>query len=205
MKTAYAASSQIQKAWDLFGLLMRRDLCTGEHSLHVACMAKKMSSYVCGHFGEEKLFISGLLHDIGKIEFPDYLFGDHIVSEEEDYRIIKKHPLYSKKILSGCGFDNDIVRVAYEHHERFNGSGYPSGLKENQISFESRIIAILDSFSAIIKGRPYKEGIKDIDLALSILTEEPGQYDDSLLEIFKNNVVSIIDIKKEEKESLKWI
>lgn len=205
METIYRATSQIQKAWNLYRLLERRDFQTGEHSYHVACMARNMSSYVRGHFGKEKLFIAGLLHDIGKIEFPDYLFENYKISTEEDYKIIRKHPVYSMKILEGCGFDKDIVQVAYTHHERCNGKGYPQGLKENKISIESRMIAILDSFSAITKERPYKKGVDDVNEALYILMKYPDQYDLDTLSIFRNNITSIMNNGIYINEKNNWL
>lgn len=202
MKKTCQESRQMQQAWNLFRLLAKRDNYTGKHSLHVAYMALNMSRYIEGHFGKEKLFISGLLHDIGKIEFPNYLFDNYIVNSKEDYNVIKKHPYYSKKILDGCGFDKEIVQVAYTHHERCNGSGYPLGLKEKEISIESQMIAILDSFSAVSKDRPYKKGVHNSELALTKLMENPEQYNKELLSIFEENITSITNINHYEQKNV---
>ena len=192
----------MQQAWNLFRHLAKRDNYTGKHSLHVAYMALNISKFIKGHFGKEKLFIAGLLHDVGKIKFPDYLFENYIVNSKEDYNVIKKHPYYSKKILDGCGFDKEIVQVAYTHHERCNGSGYPLGLSETEISIESKMIAILDSFSAISKDRPYKKGVHSNELALTKLMENPEQYNIELLKIFEENITSITNINHYEQKNV---
>jgi len=151
--------SKTAKAFKLFEILGNRDLLTAQHSLNVACITKVLvAHYIKTELGKEKAFIAGLLHDIGKVKMPDYVFSNYVIDDQEEKNIIMEHPAYSKAIIERLDFDQDIINAVFQHHERFDGSGYPSGLKEFQISPAARLLGIVDSFSAIQEDRPYRKG-----------------------------------------------
>lgn len=176
------------KAFELFELLKSKDLLTAEHSLNVACLTKIfVRDFMRTEMDCNKAFIAGLLHDIGKVLLPDYVFENHVITTEEERNVIKQHPLYTKLILENKGFDNDIIKVAYLHHERADGSGYPSGLKVYEITPTTRILSIVDSFSAIMEDRPYREG-QTLKKAVEILLDEKNLFDVSMLSCFIKNI-----------------
>jgi HD-GYP domain-containing protein (c-di-GMP phosphodiesterase class II) len=135
--------------------------------------------------------IAGLLHDIGKIILPDYVFEDHIITSEDEKDVIRQHPGYTKVILENKGFDPDIINAAYLHHERVDGSGYPSGLKAYEIPPTAKILSIVDSFSAITEDRPYREG-QSLKRAVEILLDEKELFDVSMLSSFIKNINQVV-------------
>lgn len=191
-------ASQMSKAFGLYDILKWRDSLTAEHSLNVACLTKILvCDYINADMGKDKAFIAGLLHDIGKIKMPDFVFRNYVLSSQEDKDIIRQHPIYTKAILENTGFDNEIITTAYQHHERFDGSGYPSGIKENDITPTARILSIVDSFSAITEDRPYREG-QPIKRAVEILLEEKELFDVSMLTAFIKNINQVVHAAGQE-------
>lgn len=194
--------SQIEKAWGLFKVLINRDYLTGIHSLNVACIAKVFSTYVEMKTRREKIFIAGLLHDVGKLKMPEFIFQDYVLQTDADRKMIQLHPEYSKVILEEMSFDQDIIRAAYEHHERFNGQGYPRRLPEDQISIAGKILAIADSFCAAKEDRPYRKGA-----SMNTIIEEfritEDLYDPQLLKTFLHYLKPILNHANIEVEYYK--
>lgn len=187
-----ALKKQELTAFGLFDLLKCKDLLTAEHSLNVACMTKILvRDFMRAEMGYNKAFIAGLLHDIGKVILPDYVFEDHVITTDEEMNVIKQHPVYTKLILENKGFDPDIIKAAYLHHERVDGSGYPSGLKAYDITPAARVLGIVDSFSAIIEDRPYREG-QSLKRAVEILLDEKELFDVDVLSCFIKNINKVV-------------
>lgn len=131
-----------------------------------------------------RLEMSALLHDIGKIGIPDRILQKHEKLSGEDYVIIKRHPEIGAKILKSIGAFNGMVPPVYYHHERYDGHGYPQGLRGGQIPLAARIIAIADSFDAMTSGRSYRNALS-FDLALAELEASRGiQLDPQLTDAF---------------------
>ncbi|PLW84190.1 hypothetical protein CWI75_02260 [Kineobactrum sediminis] len=105
------------------------------------------------------LRIAGLLHDIGKIAVPAEILVKPGRLSGTEYALVKEHPEYGYSILKDVTFPWPVARVAREHHERMNGSGYPQGLKGEQISLEARIIAVADVIESMASHRPYRAGL----------------------------------------------
>lgn len=121
---------------------------------------------------------AGILHDIGKIGISDTVLHKRSKLTDEEWAIIKKHPQRGAEILEPLKFlvrERDIV---CHHHERVDGTGYPDGLKEDQISIESRIVAVADTFDAMNSERPYRKPLPE-DVVLSELTNASGTQLDS--------------------------
>lgn len=114
----------------------------------------------------ENLYIAGLLHDIGKIGVPEAILCKQDKLTEEEYEIMKTHTTRGAEILSALtGFEEVINGVKY-HHERYDGSGYPEGLKGEGIPIVAAIIAVADTFDAITTDRSYRKGMgKDVAIA----------------------------------------
>jgi HD-GYP domain-containing protein (c-di-GMP phosphodiesterase class II) len=130
------------------------------------------------------LYWSGLLHDIGKI-----LVSPDIVNKPgrltiQEYEAIKKHPVYGYEVLNKSDQLKDVALYIKHHHERWDGNGYPNGLKEEEIPLISRIIAIADSWDAMRTDRSYRKGLSTSQ-AIKEMKENSGkQFDPEILEVF---------------------
>lgn len=203
MNSSQVCSDLETKAFYLFDVLKKRDYLTAEHSLNVACIAKiAAASYIKVDLTSDKVFTAALLHDIGKIKMPDYIFKNHIISGPEERRIIMQHPVYTKTILENMDFDTDIIEAASQHHERVDGSGYPSGLKRTEISQTAKLLGIIDSFSAIMENRPYRKG-KSLIIAIETLLKAKALYEANMLSKFIKNVNTIVSAADRELISFK--
>ncbi|MBU0994624.1 MAG: HD domain-containing protein [Proteobacteria bacterium] len=140
-----------------------------------------------------KLFgLMGLMHDVGKVEIPDYLLQAPRKLTSEEFDKIKKHPAASMKMLRDDNFSEEIQRVALEHHERIDGSGYPFGKRGGELSGPSKVLAIIDIFEALTTWRPYKESYPPIE-ALKIIKEEvdAGKLDRDIFEKFAYSIIGM--------------
>lgn len=111
----------------------------------------------------ERLKIIGLLHDIGKLNIPNDILKKPGKLTDEEFEVMKSHPVYSVELLKRAGFTNEeVLRSIKAHHERIDGTGYPRSLKGNQIPLFAKIVSIADSFEAMTSDRCYRKG-KDLD------------------------------------------
>ena len=151
-----------------------RDPYTVGHESRVADLSVKIAEKLGkDDFFIQGIYISALLHDIGKISVPvDILTKPgHIVDEERN--LIKTHARVGYEILSNIEFPWPVANVAHQHHERLDGSGYPLGLKGGQIILEAQIVAVADVAEAVMNDRPYRKG-QGVDKALEIIAIESG-------------------------------
>ncbi len=124
--------------------------------------------YICVELGRlmnlsneelETLEYASLLHDLGKIGTNEMILNKPGPLTEAECEHIKEHPVVGEKILQGIELMEDVARIIGAHHENYDGTGYPRGLKENEIPLESRIIAVADLFDAMRFDRPYRTGL----------------------------------------------
>jgi HD-GYP domain-containing protein (c-di-GMP phosphodiesterase class II) len=106
----------------------------------------------------EKIRLSALLHDIGKIGIDESILRKKGLLSLEERKEIEKHPVVGKKILDPLSSLQDIIPGVEEHHERFDGKGYPKGISGEGISMLGRIIAVADTLDAMTSDRPYRKG-----------------------------------------------
>lgn len=107
----------------------------------------------------QRLQLAAQIHDIGKIGVHDYVLNKTEKLTTDEWEEIKSHPLKGAQILEPLSFLNDIVDAIKQHHEKFNGTGYPSGLKGEAICMEARIIAVADTYDAMTSDRPYRKAL----------------------------------------------
>ena len=137
--------------------------------------SSKMSLYEVG--------LSGLTHDIGKLKIQKELLSKKGLSESEIYEI-QKHPIYSKEILMASGIDNrNIINGVLEHHESSNGSGYPFGKMEEDISAYGKILIIANRFDSLTRNRPYRIKLSASD-ALNLMGQNSELYNTAFLREF---------------------
>jgi HD-GYP domain-containing protein (c-di-GMP phosphodiesterase class II) len=131
----------------------------------------------------ENLRISSLLHDIGKIGVPEAILNKNGQLEEWERKEINKHPIIGANILNKIDeFYEPIVGVKY-HHERYDGTGYPEGLKEDMIPLVARIIAVADTFDAMTTDRPYRKGLSKDEAIRVIEKESSKQFDPAVVSV----------------------
>ncbi|MDR4969197.1 MAG: diguanylate cyclase, partial [Acholeplasmataceae bacterium] len=187
----YDGSSMTQNTIDvMMATLFEKSPREMNHSKRVSSMswhiAKKLN--ISSSF-EEKVRISGLLHDIGKISIDDDILNKKSELTEEEWVIMKKHPETGYQILSAVSEYDDIAKIVLFHHERYDGRGYPNGLYRDEIPIESRIIAVADSFDAMTRDRTYRKTLTTEE-ATSILQKEKGnQFDPKIVDIFLKQVL----------------
>ena len=132
----------------------------------------------------ETLFRGGLLHDIGKIGIPLAILDKPAKLTDEEYAKIKDHPAIGAKILEPIKAYADIIPMVIQHHERFDGKGYPGGLAGQAIDINARILAVADVYDALISSRPYRQGWIE-DKVITLLKNEAGhQFDPDVVEAF---------------------
>jgi putative nucleotidyltransferase with HDIG domain len=131
------------------------------------------------------LEFGSLLHDIGKIGVPDAILRKPAKLSESEWVKMREHPLHGQKILRGIEFLEGAARVVAQHHERWDGSGYPAGLKGEEIDINARIFAVADAFDAMTSDRVYRKG-RGYDEALAELDEHAGrQFDPAVVASFR--------------------
>lgn len=141
-------------------LLDLKDLNTGVHSTRLAEWAVRIGRDLgLDERALQDLEIAAILHDIGKIGTPDHILKKPARLTDEERAIIQKHPEYGWAVLRVVpGFER-VSQFVLHHHEAFDGSGYPAGLRGDEIPLGSRIVTLLDSFDAMISSRPYRSGL----------------------------------------------
>ena len=142
-----------------------------------------------------------LLHDAGKIQLPSKLLKKEKPLTDEEFKLIMKHPRKGVELIKNMDLLKPAIPIILHHHERYDGKGYPSKLKREQIPMGSRILAVLDAFDAMYFGRPYrkKRPLKEIEKELK--KEKGKQFDPKVIDAFLK-VLHRKDIKKHLKNSL---
>jgi len=176
--------------------LQLKDDYTFGHSLRVAFYSLALGKEV--GLSETELYeleVAALFHDIGKIGVPDHILNKPARLEENEFLKMKKHPEQSAEILEGFKPFEKVAMFAKHHHERFDGRGYPDGMKGEDIPYFSRIILIADTFDAMTSTRPYRKGLP-YKVAFDELNEFAGtQFDPDLVKSF------VSAMTKEEKKN----
>lgn len=127
--------------------------------------------------------MAGLLHDVGKAAIPLAILNKPGKLTDEEFEVMKHHPVAGAEILRLSGAGEDLQDVALHHHEKINGGGYPHGLRANAISLLSRMAAICDVYDAVTSDRPYKAGWNPAS-AMHQMASWPGHFDRKLLYAF---------------------
>ena len=197
----------IQTVTTIAHSLGARDTYTEGHGLRVSQYALRLALRQ-GLFSEEieHIRIGGLLHDIGKIGFSDSVFSNIYLQPTQDIeKEIRNHPEIGMNILKGLDFLEPVLDYVLYHHEREDGSGYPSGLKGDQIPLGAKIIAIADCFDALTSDRSYQKA-GSLEDAIGILIKLRDKalckelVDDFIAEIRENG---IIDFPKKKNKGTK--
>jgi HD-GYP domain-containing protein (c-di-GMP phosphodiesterase class II) len=166
-------------------LLSVHDSYTKNHSNGVAQRAKRLAEYM--RLSEElitKTYYAGLVHDIGKVLILKDILNKERRLTDSEFELVKKHPEYGANALSQIDKLGDISEAVRYHHERYDGRGYPEGLKGEKIPILSRILSVCDSYDAMINDRPYRKRIKKDEALAEIAACAGSQYDPQIAGLF---------------------
>jgi diguanylate cyclase (GGDEF)-like protein/putative nucleotidyltransferase with HDIG domain len=182
---------QLEKEKELIDEVLRslvrgieiRDSYTRGHSERVAFYSKRIAQEMGLSEGEvEKIYTAALLHDIGKIGIPDSILLKPGKLSDKEYEIIKLHPILSYELLKHLDFIKGVVDGVKYHHERWDGSGYPEGLRGEEIPLSARIIAVADSFDAMTSHRIYRKAMSKKEALREIKRLSGRAYDPKVVE-----------------------
>lgn len=162
-----------------------RDPYTKQHSTRVSSYAMSIARAIgCSQEEVDELNVSANLHDIGKIGIPDNILLKPGRLTDEEYEVIKKHPVIGSNIIGHFNMWSLEEKIIRHHHERWDGKGYPDNMKEKEIPFLSRILSVSDVYDAVNSDRSYRKKMPE-DVALKIIIENAAtQFDPEIVDVF---------------------
>lgn len=164
-----------------------KDLYTADHSENVKNISLSIAQALdLPDLHKKEIMIAASLHDIGKVGISDIIINKAGQLTENEYDTIKTHPAVGEKILSSINSFKNIKVIVRHHHERFDGKGYPDGLKGKEIPLEARIIALADSYDAMATDRSYRKAMDKKDIVAEIKRCSGTQFDPEIVDVFLN-------------------
>ena len=173
------------KGWSL--ALELRDNETQGHSQRVTEMTLRLARTIGINHGELIHIRRGaLLHDIGKMGIPDSILHKPGPLTEEEWKIMRQHPVYAYELLSPIAYLHPTLDIPYNHHEKWDGTGYSRGLKGEQIPLAARIFAVVDVWDALRSSRPYRDAWPEEKVRVYIRKQAGAHFDPQIVDIFLN-------------------
>ncbi|MBR4749615.1 MAG: HD domain-containing protein [Abditibacteriota bacterium] len=199
----------------------QRDQCTGDHVQKTAAYAelimeelqrRNMYTDVITEEFKKNVTLTAALHDVGKIKVPDRILNKPGKLTDEEFADMKRHAVYGGRIIRKAirligdadsgGYFADASNLARYHHEKWNGMGYPEGLKGEEIPLAARIMAVADVFDALVSERPYKKGFS-FEKAMSIIEEGSGShFDPTIATVFLEAGDKVREIMTRQEKKL---
>lgn len=174
-------SDEIKKIAEMNKLVQEKDTYTHDHEIRLSNYSYRIGEKLNLPKGQiDMLHYASSFHDIGKINVPDEILNKPGKLTFEEFECVKKHSADGADIVSAT-FIKDAAKAILEHHERLNGSGYPQGLKGEEICVEGKIIGVVDTFDAMTSDRPYKKGVSPIDAMKEIKGLIGKHYDETVV------------------------
>jgi HD-GYP domain-containing protein (c-di-GMP phosphodiesterase class II) len=187
--------SFVQSVTALANAIDIRDTYTNTHSQQIATWAAKIARLMgCTLEEINEIYLGGLLHDIGKIGIPDAILQKPAKLDDAEWKIVHTHPKLGAELISPIKKLASVSPMIENSHERYDGLGYPNGKKAEEIPLGARIISVVDSYSAMLDKRPYKEPYSR-DKVIEELKQNSGKmYDPTVIEVF----LKIIQVEDKE-------
>lgn len=183
-----------------------KDRYTNGHSLRVAEYSVEIARRMNKSEEElNKIYCAGLLHDVGKIRVPEEVINKPGKLSDEEFEQIKLHPVTGYHILKEINDDKMIAMGAKFHHERYDGKGYPNGLKGENIPEIARIIGVADTYDAMASNRSYRSALSQEKIRSEIEKGKGTQFDPQIADIMLQMIDEDVDYLMKEKDSLKKI
>lgn len=168
----------------------QHDYGTFVHSVNVAILSALTGKHL--GYREERLkeiTLGALLHDLGKLQIPAEILNKTECLKEEEFTLIKQHPLLGEQMLANTRTSDNVVAAIKEHHERWNGSGYPYGIKENNIHVDAQIVAVTDVYEALTADRPYRKGLPPYHALEMIIAESGRNFNPDVVNAFRESLI----------------
>lgn len=183
-----------QHVESLVRALALRDIETEAHTRRVAFTVQVLARHWEIPANETAHVCRGaLLHDIGKIGIPDCILHKKTPLTEEEHNVISLHPLIAYKLLSSVPYLRPALDIPLYHHEKWDGTGYPRGLKREQIPFTARLFAVVDTWDALLSDRPYRPAWSVEQTRNYILAQSGRSFEPEIVTIF----FTVMDTKNE--------
>jgi len=166
-----------------------KDPYTRGHSARVA----QLSLWIAEHLNlsekrKEILEYAAILHDVGKIGVADAILAKKGRLSEEEYQVIREHPVIGHRIVGGVNFLKEVAEIILAHHERCDGGGYPNGKMAPEIPLEAKIVAVADVFDALTSERPYRKAYTVEEAFRIMKNEEEGHFAEEVFAVLKETI-----------------
>lgn len=190
IKTKENEELAIQVVLAIAGAIDAKDTYTNGHSDRVAAYSREIARRCgCDEKRQADIYMMGLLHDVGKIGVPDAVINKPARLNDDEFELIKKHPVIGSGILKNIKAMPTLSTGARWHHERFGGGGYPDGLTGSDIPWEARVIAVADAYDAMSSRRSYRDVMPQDRVRSEIVNGRGTQFDPELADV----MLSMID------------
>lgn len=193
-----------QTATALVNAIDAKDTYSHGHSLRVAEYSEKIARKMGKSEEEiEKIYYAALLHDVGKIGIDDSIINKNGRLTKEEYEVIKQHPVFGNQILSSISEYPYLSIGAHYHHERYDGKGYPEGLKGEDIPEIARIISVADSYDAMTSTRSYRQALPQQLVREEIVKGAGSQFDPEIARVMQRMIDEDFEYKLRERRAVK--
>lgn len=161
------------------------------HSINVALISYMLADWL--NFPEadkEEVLLAGIVHDVGKLKIPLEILDAKRKLTKGEFEKIKKHSIFGSQMIKSAGLGEEIRLVALNHHERYNGKGYPMGLSGGRISQYGRLVGIVDTYEAMTAKRAYRKAMSPFVITEIMTANGGADYDPTFLNIFLFNILN---------------